>query len=110
MLEGQVTSLEVTWFKASLLAMVYATLLSFVFVGAVRLLNDLGLAMAILIASILGTSFAAFTRPRPELKLWLILAPISSAIANCPGFRRQRHLTHGKQKRRRNRLLRNPNC
>jgi hypothetical protein len=80
MLESEVTSLEVTWFKASLLAMVYAILLSFAFLGIARLLNHLGLAMAILIASIPGTFFAAFTRPRRELKLWLILASVSLAL------------------------------
>ena len=70
---------EMTWFKASLLAMVYSIILSFLFVATIRLFNDLAFAMAVLLASCLGTLFFAAIRPRPELKLWLMLAAVSLA-------------------------------
>jgi hypothetical protein len=75
MLEG-----EVTWFKASLLTTVYTIVLSSMFVGLVRLPNGLPLAIITLIASILGTVLAAATCPRPELKLWLMLAAVSLTL------------------------------
>jgi hypothetical protein len=78
--ESEITRIDVTWFKASLLTMVYTIVLSGVFVALVRLPNGLPLAIITLIASILGTLVGAAIRPRPELKIWLMLAAVSLAL------------------------------
>ncbi len=74
MLEG-----GVTWFKTSLLTMVYAIVLFTSFIATVKFSRDLGSPIAVLLLAFLSTLIAAGLRPRSELKLWLMLTGVGVA-------------------------------
>ena len=75
MLEG-----EITWYKASLLTMVYSFLLIGGTIAAARLSQELTSVVAFTTGSCLATVFASVARPKSELKLWFMLIAISVIV------------------------------
>jgi hypothetical protein len=71
---------EITWYKASLLTMVYSFLLIGGTIAAVRLSQELSPAIVLLTGACLATIFASVARPKPELKLWFMLIAVSTIV------------------------------
>jgi hypothetical protein len=71
---------EITWYKASLLTMVYSFLLIAGTIAAARLSEQLSSVIALMTGSCLATIFASVVRPKAEIKLWFMLIAVSVIV------------------------------